>query len=383
MLLNLQLHRDVFVLQYAKIDQDILQLKILMSLGSWHFARYVYQFGRNALKERDSDNDPYTLLSLREMAIAADRKRADPIYSYFIAYFNQVNYADKVVEEAFQGIGKWQNEEQRKEVIVATCAYQIVYLYMISELKQAVHQCRDPDLDLIDASMHPWDEVGALLIGSMEDTVEGGSLDLSDGQLSYNLANSRAFQFQTLNEEGYSFVNSDIEDLLFSGKGQLDARDCDNLEETANRLLKLTIVPLVQSTLRYAIMANKVDSTGDTSEVALGEVFAFSVLPILSAVDAESAEVIRENMEVKEGVKPVRDGPQLVADAFGAAVEEWGLDCPNLGYTSQADPCRLLAGHTGPRKYSPLSASSSSVAQKWIVCAGLSSVLAATLPLLL
>ena len=55
-------------------------------------------------------------------------------------------------------------------------------------------------------------------------------------------------------------------------------------------------------------------------------------------------------MEVSEGAKPVRDGAQTVADAFGAAAEEWGIDCPDLGFTSQADPCRLLGGH-GSRSY--------------------------------
>ena len=79
--------------------------------------------------------------------------------------------------------------------------------------------------------------------------------------------------------------------------------------------------------------------------------YAFSVLPILSTVDPASAEVIRENMEVNKGVTYVRDGAQEVADAFGAAVTAWGLDCPNLGYTPVADPCRLQGGHSQPRAY--------------------------------
>jgi len=347
-----------------------------MSLDSWQFATYIYRLGRNSLRLRDSENDEYRFLSLQQMAVAADRRKSDPYYSYFVAYFNQVNYADVAVEEALRGEGKWgASVEQRKEVVVATCAFQIVFLYMLAELKETVQLCRDPNFSLEDKMMHPWydiqklcvashtriishtcmqyiswhrDEVAALLIGSLEGTKEGGSADMADGQFNFNLANSRAFQFQTLTEEGYSAVNSDLEDLLFAGKGELDALDCDNLEKTTKRIEKLVIVPLVQSSLRYAAETKSVDSI----EAALGEVFAFSVLPILSAADAASAELIRENMETREGVSPVRDGAQQVADAFGAAATAWGLECHQLGFTSQADPCRLYGGHaTKPKEY--------------------------------
>lgn len=320
-------------------------------MDSWDFARFVYQFGRNSRKERNNDNDSFQLVSLHELAVAADRKRADPLYSYYVAYFNQVNYADTAVDEALRGVGKWTDKKQRQEVIAATCAFQIIFLYLIAELKQAVQQCRDPAFDVMEANMHPWDEVAALLIGSMEGSSDGGSSDLADGQLIFNLANSRAFQFQTLTEEGYSLVNSDLGDLLFAGKGELDATDCDNLETTAQRMEKLLIVPIVQSVLRQAAILEKHPKDDKSVEAALGEIYAFSVLPILSTVDPASAEVIRENMEVKEGVSYVRDGAQEVADAFGAAVTAWGLQCPNLGYTPVADPCRLQGGHSKPREY--------------------------------
>lgn len=335
---------------YSRLDRDILHLRILTSLDSWDFARYTYYFGRNSLKERDSDNDGYYLVSLHELAVAADRKRANPLYSYYVAYFNQVNYANNAVDQALRGVGKWTTKKQRVEVIAATCAYQIIFLYMIAELQQTVQQCRDPDF-VLEQSLHPWDEVAALLVGSLEGPGEGGSSDLADGQLIFNLGNSRAFQFQTLTEEGYSQVNADLEDLLFAGKGELDALDCDNLERTAQRIEKLVVVPLVQSALRYAVLLENHSKDDGSAEAALGEIFSFAVLPILSAADAASAEVIRENMEVKKGVSPVRDGPQEVADAFGAAVVAWDLECPNLGYTPVADPCRLQGGHSEPRRY--------------------------------
>lgn len=320
-------------------------------MDSWEFAKYLYEFGRNSRRERDSVNDSFQLLSLHELAVAADRKRADPMYSYYVAYFNQVNYADTAVDEALRGVGKWTNKEQRQEVIAATCAFQIVFLYVIAELKQTVEQCRDPEFDLLEEKLHPWDEVAALLVGSLEGPGEGGSSDLSDGQFIFNLGNSRAFQFQTLTDEGYSRVNAELDDLLFAGKGELDAFDCDNLETTAQRIEKLLVVPMIQSALRQAVILEKHAKDDESADAALGEIYAFAVLPILSTVDAASAEVIRESMEVKEGVSLVRDGAQEVADAFGAAVSAWGLECSNLGHTPVADPCRLQGGHPQPREY--------------------------------
>jgi len=328
---------------------DILQVGIMASLGSWHFAKHIYEYGRNSLKDRDSENDDYELVSLQQLAVAADRKRADPYYTQFIAYFNSNSYADKQIAEALSGSGKWKTDNQRRQVVVATSAYQVVFMYILAELRETITQCRDPDFDALDASMHPWDEVAALLVGSLEGTAEGGSSDLADGQLIFNLANSRAFQFQTLNDEGYALVNSDLLDLMFAGKGELDAKDCDNLEKTASRIEKALLVPLIQSALRYATTAEKQSTAEGSIEAALGEVFAFSVLPFLSAVDQDSAEVIRESMEIIEGVSPVRDGAQTVADAFGSAAEKFGIDCPDLGYLSQADPCRLLGGHSTSR----------------------------------
>jgi hypothetical protein len=193
------------------------------------------------------------------------------MYSYYVAYFNQVNYADVAVDEALRGAGKWATKEQRRAVITATCSFQIIFLYLIAELKETVELCRDPEFDLLEEEMHPWDEVAALLIGSLEGPNDGGSSDLSDGQFMFNLGNSRAFQFQTLTDEGYSRVNSDLDDLLFSGKGELDALDCDNLEDTAQRIEKLLVVPIVQSALRQAVLLEKHSKDDGSAEAALGE----------------------------------------------------------------------------------------------------------------
>jgi len=350
----------------ARIDLDILQIKILTSLNQFRFARYLYQFGRNVPFHRSSENDLYNLRSLHELAVTTERQKADPIYSYFVAYFNDIRYADTSVDNALRGIGKWESREERSEVIITTCAFQIVFLYTLARLKESVVQCREnPQEDWeLATTPNPWDEVAALLIGSMEGPNEGGSMNHIDGQLFWSLANRRAFQFNTLNNQGYANANDELDDLLYAGRGELDAQDCDNLEQTANKIRHVMVVPIVQSTIRYAIMGQGVSwsrskSSDRHTELALGEIFAFSILPIFAAVDSESAVIIRENMELKDNIQPIRSGPQLVADALGSAAVQWGLECHKLGRSSNADPCQLQKISEGA------TASASSSASSW------------------
>jgi hypothetical protein len=73
---------------HAKIDLDILQLRILTSLQSYSFAKLLYRMGRNSVRRQDTPEDPYTVRSLHQMAISNNRKAADPFYTYFVEYHN-------------------------------------------------------------------------------------------------------------------------------------------------------------------------------------------------------------------------------------------------------------------------------------------------------
>jgi hypothetical protein len=319
-----------------------LQLRILTSLGSFNFAKYVYSYGRNSPVERDSDNDLYEFYSIGYFATAVSRRNAEPWYSAFVEYYNEPNYADTIIRNTLDGTGKWGSKStaQRSAVITEMSSFHVLFLHLIAQINAAIDSCKgvaeDDEYDLT----HPWDEVAALAIGSLEGETEGGASDSEDGQLIWGLANQRAFQFQTLNEQGYASVNSDLEDYLFAGKGELDATDCTNVERTAIRMKKGALVPLMQSTLRYAIQNDQLDSSSPSETLALGEVYATAIIPIIQLVDVNAADILQENMVVVWEIDVVRDGPQAVANALGAAAEANGMKCEAIGYTSQADPCK-------------------------------------------
>ena len=330
---------------------DVLQLRILTSLGSFSYAKMWYLYGRNSPVQRSSENDPFQCYSLGDLAVASSRKAADPWYTDFVRYNDNANYADKLIRDTLDGTGKWDSTKsvaQRSAIITESSAFMVLYMHLIAQVNDAVNHCKGSESEGEYDLTNPWDEVAALLIGSLEGTLEGGSADVEDGQLLWSLAGRRAFQFQSLNGDGYAKVNERLDDLLYAGKGEIDAMGCTAFENTVEQLKVLTLVPLIQSVLRYAIQNQEVSASSDSADLALGEVYALAILPIMEATDPSSAAIVRENMIYQDGIQPTRDGPQAVADAMGGFAVAIGLRCSLLGSTSQAKPCRYHGGSSAP-----------------------------------
>ena len=330
---------------------DVLQLRILTSLGSFNYAKLWYLYGRNSPVQTLNANDLFQYNSLADLAVASSRRTADPWYSDFVKYHNNNNYADKLIRDTLEGNGKWGSSAsvaQRSAVITETSAFMVLYLHLIAEINDAVNQCKgiasDGEYDLT----HPWDEVAALLIGSLEGTTESGSSDLEDGQLIWGLASRRAFQFQDLNNEGVAQVDSRLLDLLYAGRGEIDASECTSLEKTAEQIKLISMVPIMQSIMRYAIQNEKQSGMPGSADVALGEIYALAIVPIMEGTDPAASATVRENMIYQSGAQPVRGGAQAVADAIGNFAVGSGVRCSLIGYTPQTRPCRYHGGSSAP-----------------------------------
>lgn len=324
-----------------------MQIRILTSLGSFNYAKLWYLYGRNSPRQRDSENDPFEFYSLSDFAVSTSRKNAEPYYSSFISYHNNPNYADLLIRNTLEGVGKWDKTktvEQRSAVITEASSFLVLYLHLIAQINDAVNNCRNIDEDGEYDLTHPWDEVAALTIGSLEGKEEGGSIHIEDGQMIWGLGTRRGYQFQTLNKQGYANVNAELEDLLFAGKGEIDAFQCDMLENSAEKIKTKSMIPLLQSLLKYAILSEKYPADSGSADVALGEIFALAVIPIVNLYDQASAQILEENMLIHQGIKPVRGGAQQVANAVGAAAYAMGINPRELGSTPEADPSLLYGG---------------------------------------
>jgi len=335
----------------ARIDLDILQIRVLTTLGSFNYAKFWYLYGRNSPRQRDSENDPFDFYSLSNFAISTSRRNSEPYYSAFISYHNDPNYADVLIRNTLEGVGKWDSNksvEQRSAIITEASSFLVLYLHLIAQINDAVNKCRDVDQDGEYELTHPWDEVAALIIGSLEGGEEGGSSDVQDGQLIWGLGTRRGYQFQTLNSQGYPKANSNLEDLLFAGRGEIDALECDMLEKTADSIKSITLIPLMQSVLKYAALDDQHADVSISADLALGEVFALAIIPILEIVDPASALTLEENMLIQPGIKPVSGGVQEVANALGSAANSLGIEPRELGSIPEADPSLLYGGSSSP-----------------------------------
>lgn len=342
----------------ASIDLDVLQIRILTSSDSFKYAKLWYLYGHNSPRQRDNDNDPYDFYSLSEFAVATSRKNAEPYYSAFISYHNDPIYADTLIQDTLKGVGRWDTDksvDQRSSVITESSAFLVLYLHLVAQLNDAVNSCRDIDTDGEYDLTHPWDEVAALTIGSLEGSEEGGSSEFQDGQMIWGLSSRRGHEFQTLNHDNYPMVNSELEDLLFAGSGEIDALECDLLEKTAGRIKSITIVPLMQSVMKYAALNEKKSSDSTSAEIALGEVFALAIIPIIKIYDPPSAIILEENMIYRIGEDPVRGGAQYVANALGSAAIAMGISSSDLGFIPESNPCFIYGCSSAVRKLNEMS----------------------------
>jgi len=331
----------------AMIDLDVMQVKILTQLESYDFAKYLYLYGRSSPIPRQTENDPYRLLSLHTMATTSVRVSAGHFYSSFSEYHNNIMYSNNVVLDTLNGEGRYgfKPSTYKAEIVGKTIQYQIIFMYAIAEMSLAVDQCKSGNLGGENGSKHGWDQVAAYLIGSMEGATRGGSSDLEDGQLFWNLANQQAYQFQEdISDEGYARVNAELEDMLFAGLGELEASNCNYLEDTFHRIQHLILIPLIQATLSNAILMEQKLSSSEAEYIAAGQTFALSVLPEVANHDAQAAEFIAEEMVTDTPKIMVPSGAQAVADAFFDALDDFGYSCDLVGATTEVDACRKAGG---------------------------------------
>jgi hypothetical protein len=105
------------------------------------------------------------------------------------------------------------------------------------------------------------------------------------------------------------------------------------------------LIPLIQSTLRYANANVKLDKGTADKGLAEGFVFSRAVLPLVEDANRDSAETINENMDFQFQKKPVHEGPAAVWNAFAKAFGHMGIECELVGATESFDSCM---GATSP-----------------------------------
>jgi len=280
--------------------------------------------------------------SLQTMATSEKRSKVG-IYDTFQTYFKNANYADTLIIDTFNGDGYWgtKSKEVRAAVISTTLQTSVMWMAVISEMVDAISDCTSKPADILIES-HEWDEVAALIIGSLEGRKTGGSDDIKDGQLLWNLGNRRAIEFGRENKAGYAILNKKMLNLLFSGKGQIETTSCNSLVDTVLKLEHLLLIPVMQSVIEYAMLNEGRSSMNNDKEIAMGVAYANAILPIANSISVPAADVIAKNMLVSGVGTMVPDGSQAVADAISLVAHDIGVGCQFIGKRSGIDACKKL-----------------------------------------
>merc|ERR1740124_1396111 len=221
------------------------------------------------------------------------------------------------ITEVCNGDGYWgtKSKEVRAAVISTTLQTSVMWMAVISEMVDAISDCTSKPADILIES-HEWDEVAALIIGSLEGRKTGGSDDIKDGQLLWNLGNRRAIEFGRENKAGYAILNKKTLNLLF--------------------------IPVMQSVIEYAMLNEGRSSMNNDKEIAMGVAYANAILPIANSISAPAADVIAKNMLVSGVGTMVPDGSQAVADAISLVAHDIGVGCQFIGKRSDIDACKKL-----------------------------------------
>jgi hypothetical protein len=109
----------------------------------------------------------------------------------FVVYHNDPNYADKwILNNSLDGKDKWKNNvEQQAAFITMVLQNHVIYLYALAELADTEADCFDKDPTKNAVAVESWDEVAAVLVGSLEARFRGGLANLQDGYCFWNLSN--------------------------------------------------------------------------------------------------------------------------------------------------------------------------------------------------
>lgn len=348
----------------SKLDLDVLAIGQLLEFPSKTgnaAAQQFYRFGRSATLDEDRLN--YNTLSLREMTQATHRKKYSPYHQDIVDYHNNENYADLQIMNGF-GDGTMAID-QRRVHILSWVQYGVIPEYMMAVLAISHTECGNTGIDIdarertlqtsIKSPAFFWDAFAAFYIGSLEGVDLGGSDEIIDGVMLWNLANKRAATFNTLNDEFYAEINDEMIYILYSGQSELDRNNCLNIEKSANEAMHLMLMPIIQNNIWYAIKNQDLKANSTSSDLIIGKALALSILPIVKKYDEDAAMVIERNMVDIENKKPVPDGAEAVAYAFFQILDDVGWGCKFLGETEGIGACQAqVKSSSAPTVFSSL-----------------------------
>lgn len=319
---------ELDVVSFSKIDLDLLEFDVLLGMGAQEAARDLYKNGKHTSTGSGGDG---TALSLYDMA-TSDSRTAVPQFDSYARYFGMnSNYADNLIKSALEG----ELTESSRVVAVVAAQYMVLPMASMDAMYEAVGACVPDESGRGSITAFEWDKAAALVVGSLEGENEGGS---SEGRLLWALSKAVCGTFGTCSTDtpGSSQANDRLMTLWYSGRGAINSGSCDELRKVANEISTVMQIPLIQGSL---LLAERLGKRGMSDDRLQAEAYVLTqaLLPLIDAVDRDAAKIIKRNFPLDD--KPIRDGVQVVANAFANAIHRLGIDCDDIGSSDSIDAC--------------------------------------------
>ena len=335
--------RDVS--ETAKLDRDILRIRILSERKAYDAALDVFKYGHNSRMD-GGYNSMQNVIS----EMASDTANT-PEFNLFNSYYGSPNFVEDMIMAALDTTSqefKGASSEQRSEIASTALQTIVIPIYALEQFYDAVTLCKTETRAAEDA----WDRGAALYIGSIEGADPGGT---NAGVSLYTLANLMCGKFGTCtdgSDNDVSRINTQMIDFFQRGKESLSDGSCAALPDPTlpPALVADVKTILIQGTLYLAAVNDELSAGSDQGSVGAGHAMSRSILPYLNDVDSGAADSVDSNMAFTTG-NPIPDGVEKVFTSVANTIQEMGVKCGDVGVYSgitSGDICTLGGSPSAP-----------------------------------
>lgn len=317
------------VLSFAKLDLDLQELDILLQMQAYGPAEDLYSYGKHAIATSAGGS---TELSFQQLATDPGRSIV-PTFQTFTQYFGADNsYSDTIVRYQFVN-GNQMGPDERRVVVLGLAQYMTLYMSVLTALEGAVKSCEAGS----DDAAAQWDTAAAWLIGSLEGSKEAGS---DEGRLLWALAKQVCGEFHTCSTSvpGSAAVNDRLLLKLYSGRGAVSTKSCQELRKTATDISNLLPIPFIQAALSVATQLNKAKAGPQQQALlAKGYVYSQTILPLIQSVNGDAAKTIASHFDLNGMSTP--DEVNQIVSAYTSVLSGMNINCQDVGGSDSIDVC--------------------------------------------
>lgn len=318
------------VSEVARLDMDMLEMKIMMRTKAYEAARNIYQLGHNVYDESKEGR----FLSLKSFSTHHSFSTQHPqalIDEYYEAKFS----AHELIVTALSQSGDFVDatRAQLAEFVTRTLQTFVTHDAIVNLMSEAGISCSSANTSVEEndnaklAAARQWDKAAALFVGSIEGSLAGGR---QGGLFLYALANQMCSEFDICEASGESKINQDILIQLAAGRDAIRDGNCDAVE----RILSTNIAPsfltiLIQGTIS-AIIETQNSIASNATSFATVYIMSKSIVPFVDKSNSTSSATIEKAFGQFAAISSNQPLGSIV-EAFAYSLRGMGIDCLDVG----------------------------------------------------